>query len=77
MPRSKWRLVADDPPPKEKEVWTFGPDWDEPLILEVWFDRTSGKFTGFCHNAWGIVSGVTHWMPIELPSPPESEDAPK
>jgi hypothetical protein len=41
---------------------------DAPALLEAW-DR-DGVPMGFCHEACGIVSGISHWMPAWPPQAP-------
>lgn len=42
-----------------------------PIILEAW--EYNGVAMGFCHEAYGIVSDISHWMPVYLPQAPIDE----
>jgi hypothetical protein len=64
-----WKLVSEETPPLNREVFAWGPQEPAACILETW--GRDGVFVGFAHHACGGVSGVTHWQPIEHPEPPK------
>lgn len=43
---------------------------ERPFLLEAW--ERDGVPQGFCHEAAGIVTGVTHWTPATI-DPPNSK----
>ena len=67
------RSVDRLPMPQESPSGYFW-GWDDrtpddaPALLEAW-DR-NGVPMGFCHEACGIVSGISHWMPARPPQAP-------
>ena len=50
--------------------WSEKRPADPPELLESW--ERDGVPMGFCHEACGIVSGISHWMPA---APPEAPNA--
>ena len=69
-----WVRSADRLPMPNESPGGYFWGWDEstpndaPTLLEAW-DR-DGKPMGFCHEACGIVSGISHWMPAIPPDGP-------
>lgn len=54
--------------------WCWGPTFDGVALLESWGDGEGVPAKGFCHEASGIVTGVTHWQPATPPASPIQDD---
>lgn len=75
-----WVSVADRmPAPCESTsgyFWCWSPEDKEPGLLEVFgYVDWNAPGTGFCHEASGTVSGITHWMPANPPKAPDEMSA--
>lgn len=49
-------------------AWNSATPLEEPFLVES-FDR-GGVTVGFCHEAVGVISEITHWRPATPPQPP-------
>ena len=76
---SQWIKVEDRPPEDGQSVWCYG---RKMLFYEGWYDgevirakcKRWGGFIGFFEKACEHnIEGVTHWIPLDVPEPPEVE----
>jgi hypothetical protein len=52
--------------------WDASTPHEPPSLLEAW--TRDGVPMGFCHEAAGVVTGISHWMPALPPEPPHSSE---
>jgi hypothetical protein len=71
-----WVRSAERLPMPQESISGYFWCWDErapeeaPALLEAW--ERDGTPMGFCHEACGVVSGISHWIPATPPSSPNA-----
>jgi hypothetical protein len=69
LERERWIPVEERLPGEHVVVWAAYPR--SPYVIEAYLDHGDWR-----KNLWykdGRLEGVTHWMEIFVPAPPESE----
>lgn len=71
---SNWISCAERMPALKDSPNSLFWCWDGKTVelLESYgYEDFDAPADGFCHEASGIVAGITHWQPALPPSPPD------